>query len=59
MGPDEQRAQQAAIVGRVEREPRPVAQVKRHLEHHYPKDVTPADLCRLTRPGVNLARSES
>ncbi|WP_147371700.1 hypothetical protein [Calidithermus roseus] len=41
-------------VGRVEREPRPVAQMKRH----YPKDVTPADPCRLTGPGVNLAPSE-
>ncbi|WP_157202839.1 hypothetical protein [Calidithermus chliarophilus] len=45
-------------VGRVEREPRPVAQMKRHLERHYPKDVTPADPCRLTGPGVNLALSE-
>lgn len=41
-------------MGRVEREPRPVAQMKRH----YPKDVTPADPCRLTGPGVNLAPSE-
>jgi hypothetical protein len=32
--------------------------MKRHLEHHYPKDVTPADPCRLTEDRVNLALSE-